>query len=148
MSYPNEADFVVVKLGNGATPTEVFTILCGIETVTINKTINSTDRFRRDCAKPAAIPTRKVRVTSKQWDATGSGVINMDEFETFDDVLGIRKNYRIEFGKRDGTDEGEIIGYYQGPAVMTAANINMGDGEGTADITLAGEDDIVWTETP
>jgi hypothetical protein len=27
---------------------------------------------------------------------------------------------------------------------MTATNINMGD-EGTAEITIAGEDDIVWT---
>lgn len=144
MSVPNEPDFVTVLVGNGATP-EVFTIVCGIETATINRSVNTTDRFRRDCAKPAAIPARKVRVNSKQWDVSGSGVINIDEFETFDDALGIRKTYRLEFGKRDGTDEGEIVGHYQGPAVMTAANINMGADEGTADITLAGEDDIVWT---
>jgi hypothetical protein len=71
----------------------------------------------------------------------------MDAFEDFDDSLGIRKNYRIEFGKRDGTDAGEIIGYYAGPAVMTASNIQMGD-EGSAEITLAGEDDIIWTPVP
>jgi len=144
MSYPNEADFVVVKIGDGQSP-EVFTILCGIDTAGVNKTVNTQDRFRRDCAKPGAIPTRKVRVTGRQWDVTGSGVINMDAFEDFDDALGIRKNYRIEFGKRDGTDAGEIVGYYAGPAVMTASNVQMGDGEGSAEITLAGEDDIVWT---
>jgi hypothetical protein len=110
--------------------------------------VNTSDRFRRDCAKPAAIPTRKVRVTGKQWDATGSGVINIDEFDTFNDALGIRQNYRFEFGKRDGTDAGDIIGYYAGPAVMTAANVNMGTDEGTGEITLAGEDDIVWTANP
>lgn len=144
MSLPNEPDFVTVKVGNGAT-TEVFTIICGIETANVNRTVNTSDRFRRDCAKPAAIPTRKVRVTSTQWDVTGSGVINMDEFDTFDGALGLRKNYHVEFGKRDGTDAGVIIGTYSGPGVMTAANISMGSDEGTADITIAGEDEIVWT---
>jgi len=143
MSYPNEPDFVVVKAGDGATP-EVFTTICGIENATINKTVNTTDRPRRDCEKPGLPATRKIRVNYKQWDATGSGVINVDEFPTFDAALGIRKNYLFEFGKRDGTDAGVIIGSYQGPGLMTASNINMGDGEGTAEITIAGEDDIVW----
>lgn len=144
MSYPNEADFIIVKVGDGATP-EVFTTICGIENATINQTVNTSDRFRRDCAKPGQVPTRKVKVTGKQWDATGSGVVNVDEFPTFNAALGIRKNYQFDFGKRDGTDAGEIIGTYAGPAVMTAANINMGDSEGTNEITLAGEDEIVWT---
>lgn len=144
MSYPNEADFIIVKIGDGATP-EVFTTICGIENATINQTVNTSDRFRRDCAKPGSVPTRKVKVTGKQWDATGSGVVNVDEFTTFNAALGIRKNYQFDFGKRDGTDAGEIIGTYEGPAVMTAANINMGDSEGTNEITLAGEDEIVWT---
>lgn len=144
MSYPNEADFIIVKVGDGAEP-EVFTTICGIESATINQTVNTTDRFRRDCAKPGEVPTRKVKVTGKQWDATGSGVVNVDEFDTFDAALGIRKNYKFEFGKRDGTDAGEIIGSYDGPAVMTAANVNMSAEEGTAEITLAGEDNIVWT---
>lgn len=144
MSYPVEPDFVVVKIGDGASP-EVFTILCGIDTAGVNKTVNTQDRFRRDCAKPGAIPTRKVRVSGRQWDVTGSGVINVDAFAQFDASLGIRRNYRLEFGKRDGTDAGDILGYYAGPAVMTAQNINVSADDGSAEITLAGEDDIVWT---
>ena len=145
MSFPVESDFVTVKVGDGALP-EVFTIICGIENVSINRTVNTTDRFRRDCAKPGKVPTRKARVTGRQWDATGSGVINIDEFNTFNAALGIRKNYRFEFGRRDGTDTGVIIGRYDGPAVMTAANVNASAEEGTAEITLAGEDEIVWTK--
>jgi len=144
MSYPNEPDFVTVKVGDGADP-EVFTTICGIENVTLSKTVNTSDRFRRDCAKPGVIPTRKIKVTGKQWDASGSGVINTDEFTRFNSVLGIRRNYHFEFGRRDGTDEGEIIGVYEGPGLLTAANLNMGDNEGSADLTIAGEDDIVWT---
>lgn len=144
MSYPVEADFAIVKIGDGATP-QVFTAICGIENVAINQTVNTSDRFRRDCAKPGSVPKRKVRVTGSQWDGTGSGVVNVEEFDTFKSALGISKTYRIDFGKRDGTDAGEILGHYEGPAVMTAANVNMGAEEGTAEITLAGEDEIIWT---
>lgn len=147
MSFPVEPDFVVIKLGDGATPTEVFTVMCGMENINLNQTANTTDRFRRDCAKPAALPKRKVRTTSTQWDVTGSGVINTAEFARFKAALGYSRNYRLEFGRYDVAqpDTGVIIGTYAGPAVMTANNISMSDGEGGADITLAGENDIVWT---
>lgn len=144
MSYPTEPDFIVVKVGNGATP-EVFTTICGMEGASINKTVNTSDRFRRDCAKPGQVPTRKVKVTGKQWDATAPGVINVDEFANFDASLGVRKNYQFDFGIRDGTDAGSIIGTYEGPGVMTAQNINLSGDEGSAEITIAGEDEIVWT---
>jgi hypothetical protein len=147
MSLPNEADFVTVEWGNNAQP-QVFTILCGIENVTINQTVNTSDRFRRNCAKPASIPSRKVRVTGKQWDVTGGGVINVDEFDTFNSLLGVSADYRLTFGKRvvgDTTGTGETLGVFTGSAVMTAANINMGTDEGTGEITLAGEDELVWT---
>lgn len=147
MSYPNEPDFIVVKIGDGAEP-EVFTTICGLEGATVNQTANTSDRFRRDCANPGKVPTRKTKTTGKQWDATGSGVVNVDEFPTFAAALGIRKNYQIEFGKRDGSDTGVIIGTYAGPAVMTAANVNMGDSDGSMEITLTGEDEITWTPVP
>jgi hypothetical protein len=144
MSYPVESDFVTVKVGDGANP-EVFTIICGMENVSINQTVNTTDRPRRDCAKPGAIPTRSVKVTSSQWDATGSGVINIAEFSRFKALLGIRRNYRFEFGQRDGSNSGVLLGTYAGPAKMTASNVNASSDEGTAEITLTGEDEIVWT---
>ena len=144
MSFPNEPDFVIVKVGDGELP-EVFTVICGIDNAAINKTVNTSDRFRRDCAKPGEVPLRKVTVTGEQWDVTGSGVINMDQFPLFDSALGIRKNYRLDYGKRDGTGTGLIVGYHEGPALMTAHNINVGDDGGTAEITLAGEDKLVWT---
>lgn len=150
MSYPVEPDYVVVQLGNGAAP-EIFTTVCGIETSGLNKTVQSNDRYRRDCAKPAAVPTRKVIVTGRAWDVTGSGVVNMDEFDRLDAALGVRRTYRLLYGRYDDQEAadtertGTVYGYYTGPAVMTANNINVG-GEGSAEITLAGEDWPVWTE--
>lgn len=144
MSFPREPDFAVIKIGDGGSP-EQFTILCGMDTANINQTVNTNDTFRRDCAKPGSTPKRKVRITGTQWDVTGSGVVNMSQIPLFNSVLGISKSYRIEFGQRDGTDVGVIVGYYQGPAVMTAYNKSVSE-DGTAEITLAGEDDIIWTE--
>ena len=143
MSFPNEVDFVVVEVGDGAEP-EVFTLLCGIDNASINRTVNTSDRFRRDCAKPGSVPSRKVQVTGKQVDITGSGVFNIDQVTLFNTSLGIPKNYRVRVGKRDGTDAGDIVGDFTGPFVMTAHNISIGD-EGTGEITLASDGDLTWT---
>lgn len=145
MSYPTEIDAVVVKLGDGATPTEVFTTICGIENATLNETVSTNDLFRRDCAKPGQIPTRKVRVTGKQWDLTGSGVSNTAELARLKAALGITRNYQLVAIKYDGTDEGEELGTFAGPGVLTARNLSLAPNEGTMEITVAGENELVWT---
>lgn len=144
MSYPTEIDAVIVKLGDGATP-EVFTTVCGIENATVNQTVSSTDRFRRDCAKPGQLPARKVRVTGKQWDVTGSGVANVAEIARLKSALGISRNYQLVAIKYDGTDTGDELGTFAGTGVLTATNMNLSPNEGTSEITIAGEDELVWT---
>lgn len=146
MSFPNEVDFVVVQIDDGASP-EVFTTLCGIDNATINRTVNTSDRFRRDCAKPGSVPARKVQVQGEQVDVTGSGVFNVDQVELFENALGVPKNYRLRVGKRDGTDAGDIVGEYVGPFVMTAHNVSIGD-EGSAEITLASDGAFTYTAIP
>lgn len=143
MSFPNEFDFILVKLGDGESP-EAFTLLCGLENATINETVNTTDRFRRDCAKPGSIPKRKNHATGEQWDITASGVVNLDQIDLLNTAKGVRKNYELEFGRRDGTDAGEIIATASGPAMLTARSISGGGDEGSMEITLAGEDDLTW----
>ncbi len=144
MSYPNEIDAVVVKRGNGATP-EVFTTICGMETVNLNQTVQSNDRFRRDCAKPGKIPTRTVRVTGRQWDFTGSGIANVDEIDGFIASLGVRQNYQLVAIKYDGTDAGEELGTFSGPGDLTSNSWSLDANEGGSEMTIAGEDDLVWT---
>lgn len=144
MSYPTEIDAGQILMGDGASP-EVFSVICGIENGTLNQVVNTSDQFRRDCAKPGAIPTRKVKVTSKQWDVTGSGVANVAQFATIKAALGISKNYKIVVIKRDGTDAGDDLGTFSGTAVLTANNISFSQEDGTMEITLAGENDLTWT---
>jgi len=142
VSLPIEADFAVVSIGDGAQP-EVFTILCGMDTVGINRTANTNDRFRRDCAKPGSVPYRRSRTTGKQLDITASGAINIPDIARYNAALGKSKNYRIELGQYDNTDDGDIIHVITGPFNLTSANSSVGD-EGTAEVSLVS--DGIWTE--
>ena len=143
MSLPVEADFAVVKIGDGATPTEAFTILCGLDNIQINRTANTNDRFRKDCAKPGSVPFRRSRTTGKQMDITASGAMNIPDITKYNAALGVSGNYRIELGTYDGTDAGEIIWVINGPFNLTGANSAVGE-EGNAEVTLAS--DGIWTE--
>ncbi|RVT93693.1 hypothetical protein [Sphingomonas crocodyli] len=145
MSIPNDPDFVLVRMGNGATPTEVFEILCGITSVNINKTANTTDRFTQDCEKPGQVPVRTVRVNGKQLDVSGSGLVNVDQIEDFEAALGIRKNYKTELYKRDGSDEGVLLGHYEHQGVMTSQNMSLTDqGDSSGEVAIASHGGWEW----
>ena len=146
MSLPVEADFALIKIGDGATPTEAFTVLCGIRDVNVNRVANTADRFVRDCAKPGEVPVRKIRTTGKQLDVTGSGLIDKAHIEKFEDALGVATNYKIELYIADGTDAGELMGTFAGAFVMTAANISAPQGaDSSAEVSLANHGAWTWT---
>lgn len=146
MSLPTEVDFVLIKRGDGATPTEVFTLICGLQDATINRVVNSDDRFVRDCAKPGEVPYRKTRATGKQLDVTGTGLSNAATMEDFEDALGQVENYKLELYAEDGTDAGELLGTIAGAFRMTAANLSVPrEGQASGEITLASHG--AWTYT-
>lgn len=145
MSVPNEADFALIKIGDGATP-EVFTAICSIENVSINDTANTTDRARRDCAKPGLPAVRRVKVTSTQVDVTGSGGIDKAQIDTLRDALGLSKNYKVELYQYDGSDTGDLYGTYAGKFVLTSNNLSLdANGDGNGEINLASDGTIAWT---
>lgn len=146
MSVPNEPDYIQIQVKVGT----AYVLLCGIETATVNKGIQSTDRYRRDCEKPAAIPTRAVRVTGTQWDVSGTGVVNMDQFDLFENLIGAHAQYRLLYGRYDdaltnGERTGTVYGYRDGAGVLASHNENLGD-EGTAEIAITGEGVLSWTQ--
>lgn len=145
MSLPNEPDWALIKMGDGAGP-EVFTVICGIDDVSINETANTNDRTRRDCAKPGEVPFRFTRTSSRQLDISGSGIANADETERLSEALGKVKNYRVETYKDDGTDGGELLGTYAGAFNLTANNLNLArEGDSGGEISLASHG--AWTYT-
>lgn len=145
MSVPTEADFALIKMGDGADP-EVFTQVCGIQDVTLNKAAQSNDRYVRDCAKPGEVPFRKTKVTGKALDISGSGLSNVDEVDRTEAALGQVKNYKIELYAEDGTDAGTLLGTYAGAFRMTTDTMTVPrDNSASAQFNLAS--DGAWTYT-
>ncbi|GAM06326.1 hypothetical protein [Novosphingobium sp. MBES04] len=108
--------------------------------------MQTSETYRRDCTTPNRPGKRKLRVTGSSWQITGSGSDNVDIYSDIEAVFGVRSVYNIELYKDDDTDAGELMGTYSGTAIMTAHNQAMTDeAPGTIDITLDGEDDLVWT---
>lgn len=146
MSLPTEFDFATIEIGDGATPTEVFTVSCGKTDITVNTVANSTDRFVRDCTKPGEVPTRKTKVTGKQMDVTATGLTDATAFGTEIDLVGTRANIKVKFFADDGTDAGDLIGTVACNMLIQALNIGAPrDGDSTAELTLASHG--TWTYT-
>jgi len=146
VSEPTSADFALVSVLTEAPST--YTKLCGIENATISRTAQTNESYRRDCAAPNRPGRRKLRVTGSSWSISGTGSDNIDIEETYDDAFGVRKTYRVELYRDDGTDAGELLGTYSGSAIMTARNQGYTDTSGTTDITLEGEGLLTWTVAP
>lgn len=145
MSLPTEADFALIKIGDGES-SETFAAVCGIQNAAINFTVNTADRFVRDCAKPGEVPNRRVKVTGKQCDITGAGFTDKAGVATLQAALGVSQNYEIELYQDDGTDAGTLLGTIALAAVMTAHNMSIPrDGDATAEITIASDGAWTWT---
>lgn len=150
MSFPTEADFALIKIQTAAGPPAVFTQLCGIESVSINRSANMAERYRRDCAKMGRPGQRKLRNTGNSWQISGSGVQNIDLEATYSGALGVLKNYEVELYRDNDTDAGELLGTYAGTAMLTTHNQTSDqNAEGsTLEVTLEGQDDLEWTVAP
>ncbi|MDF0543333.1 phage tail tube protein [Sphingobium sp. H39-3-25] len=145
MSLPNEPDFAFIKMRTATGP-DVYTLLCGIESVTVNENVNTSERFRRDCATPNLPGQRKLKATGRTWEISGSGVINVDLEVNLSTKLGVIESYHVEFYKDDGTSTGDLMGTYAGTAMMTTRNQSLTtEGDSSVEITLQGEGLLVWT---
>lgn len=131
-----------LMLGDGATPTENFTALCGITTRKFTSTTNVNERFTRDCNDPTDVPVRRLITSGKQWSLSGEGVLNRANLATIqaaDD--GLVHNWRYVF--TEPADDLVFQGYYFGGGIMTSLEITGGDDE-IATIAISIESDGQW----
>lgn len=138
--------YFVLAMGNGATPTEVFTGLCGITTRSFTYTANTNDQATRDCAQPEDVPIRRLIVTSEQWSLAGEGSLNRSQLEMILAAKSLPKNYRFYWS--EPTDDEILQGYFQGQAILTGITITGGDEEfATISLTIESDGEFVFTES-
>lgn len=139
MALPNRVrgGYYYLQVGNGASP-EVFTTICGLNTRSFTAQLNGNDEFIKDCADPEAIPVRAFLPTGKQWDISGSGIIDRNNISELVARQGETANYRFIMGAPDGSTG--FSGYWEGPGVLT--NIQFGgndDAFATLDVTIVSD---------
>lgn len=151
MARPNtlRGTYITILMGDGATPTEAFDVLCGITTKSFTDQVNTQDSFVRDCADPDDVPVREIIASGRQWTITGSGSMNRDNIADIDAAVGEIKNYRFFIGKKTGETGTPLNGYYSGQAMLTRRVINGDDGAyAGVDITIESHGAWAWTAVP
>ncbi len=121
-----------------------YIVVCGLNSYTFTPQINTRDRAIRDCAQPESLPVRKIIGTSKQWDFSGSGLMNRAQYVLLNGLLGDVINWRFNIG--EPTDDPVYTGYWAGAGMLTTLPITGGDGA-DVEINLTVASDGVWTLT-
>lgn len=137
--------YFVLMLGDGATPTEVFTALCGITTRRFTGQVNTNDVFTRDCADPVNVPVRRVIATGKQFDLSGEGTLNRANLEVMWAELGNISHWRYLF--TEPADDEVYQGYWGGSFMMTNFEVTAEDADfANISIQMASDGDVLFTE--
>lgn len=112
------ASKLYISLGNGATPTEVFTAPCGLTTRGITLTKNTNDVNVPDCDDPDAPSWVERDVESLSGEASGSGVLAAEALPTWQDAFNSTASRNVRIGiSAPAVDNG---GYYAGKAHLTS----------------------------
>lgn len=137
--------YVNILLQTAAGPPAVFTPICGLTTRSFSESINTTDRFIRDCSNPEDVPIRRITATGAQWSLSGSGLLARESIAIVRAALGVQQNWRFAIGKPAGATGWD--GYFQGPAILTAINYGATEGEFVSlELTIASDGAWTWTE--
>jgi len=64
---------LLIKIGDGATPTEVFTVLCGLNSKTLTINNSEIDVTTADCASPGGALWTEVLSGTKRVSVSGNG---------------------------------------------------------------------------
>lgn len=117
----------LVMLGDGATPTEVFTAPCGLTSLTMTVNIESNTTNIPDCANPDLPAWLASDEVSKQMVISGDGVLDTDAMKVWRAWLfaGGEKNIRW-FTAGTAANGG---GYYQAPGILTTYEESGSRGE-------------------
>lgn len=124
MAQPTTSTFkeFAIHLGNGATPTEVFTFICGLTSKGLSINNNTSTTPVPDCDDEDLPAFEEADVVSQAMTISGSGIFTRELQKTLLDWAtdGTKKNVRVYPGKSAVGD----VEYYQGPAILASLEIN------------------------
>jgi Phage tail tube protein len=144
MTKPTTATFgeYSIQLGDGATPTEVFTAPCGLTTKGFTQTANLQKTAVPDCDDPDAPAYNETGVDTIDAEITGTGILAMEAFPTWQNAFFAAGpiNCRVyPFGL--------TAGYYEGAFILSSFKQAVQRGQKVqADITLTADGQYTWVE--
>lgn len=147
MAAPTTTKKMTILLGDGATPTEVFTWPCGANSRGLTITTSMGSEVLLDCTDPTGNPAWESSwAEGKGWSISVSGrvAIGAPWAAWRDWALGVSaKNVRIKIDE-SAANEG---GHFQGSAFLESFEITA---EGSATVafnaTLTGSGALTWTD--
>lgn len=131
---------MLILIGDGATPTEVFTAPCGLNTKGLNRSAESSDTVVPDCDAPEDPAWTERETTSLSWEISGAGVLASESVSVWDTwfTSGAARNVRVEV--YSGANSGRK---YTGKAILTTYNLNGERGaKVSVEVTLSGSGEL------
>lgn len=137
---------VVVMLGNGATPTELFEAPCGVTSINWTTSTNTNDEDLPDCVDADKVGYQSPTVVSIGDQVQLQGFVDADSHDAWMAYIrsGEPKNVRVVYDKA-----GQKEGYYQGPAIATNREESYERRQsGRVNVSLVFTARPVWTPAP
>lgn len=143
MAQPTTLRFSKFKIlvGDGATPVEAFSIVCGLTSKGIQRAAQTTTSVIPDC-EDEDLPGYEVSdIASIKCTISGSGFVALENRQFFIDWFysGERKNVKVQNVDAPGGD----TEFEQGPAVLTQFD-ETGEGKGRMNMNIG----IEFAEKP
>ena len=135
---------VLIMLGDGAAPAEVFKAPCGLTEMGMTIQTDTNETVVPDCDRPDDPAWKEVDIASLQMTLTGQGVLDRNARKMWEDWAFGAKEINVRWAYNvTSADNG---GHYQAPAILTQYQVTSQKGQrATVQIGIALNGKPVWT---
>lgn len=120
-----QGQLLQVFLGDGATPTEAFTLLCIVSSKSLRREVQFDDFMEPSCVNPNNLPTKVKVPRSTSWSLSISGRMDASRIAPLEAWLtGTARNIQLRKAGLTGANGG---GTWQGPVMLTSLEIASSD---------------------
>lgn len=137
---------LLIEIGDGATPTEVFDQPCALNSKGINFTAAANEQNVPDCDDPDAAMWIARTVTTLSAEVAGSGILALESYEIwrewFASALFRNAHVKVDVPAPDG-------GYYSGRFILSNFNTTGNQGElSQVEVTMQSDGPVLWVASP